>query len=93
MATPSPSPTTSGPIDRAPCPHCGQGNDLRDLADMIDTGAEIQCDHCKRVFEIVAIQPVTLVRMRPSNKTVRNVPTPQPAKTASPGIIRKLLGR
>lgn len=54
-----------GPVDRVPCAWCGQTNDYRDLIaqNMInDNEAQVDCDHCGRINQVVQIQPVTVVK-------------------------------
>jgi hypothetical protein len=97
-------PTTSGPVDAVRCPHCGRGNDLRDLdsQNLLDTGNDITCEpheglantgHCGRVFTVVAIRMVKLVVVRASTaQATRQVQAAPAARTVGPGIIRRLLG-
>lgn len=69
--------TTTGPTAAVPCPWgCGHKNDFRPLvgAEMggmgegsigIETGSVLGCDGCKRLFRIVAIEPVTVFKLTP----------------------------
>ncbi len=98
-------PTTHGPVQQVPCPHCGKPNDLRELdaQNLLDTGGEIVCGpiegqvntgHCGRLFEIVGIRMIKVIVVRPSTKPVRQTTAPaQAARTVAPGVLRRLLGR
>jgi hypothetical protein len=46
-----------GPVSAVPCPHCGKHNDMRGLLEtqLLDTGTKVDCDHCKRISTIVAV--------------------------------------
>jgi hypothetical protein len=48
---------TIGVVHAVPCSWCGKHNDLRDLKEqmLIEKGARIDCDHCKRISVIDAI--------------------------------------
>ena len=91
--------TTSGPINGVRCPHCGKNNDFRMLHDqqLLDTGHKFDCDHCKRLMEVVRIAPVLVVSVRPATGRAthvnpsRNLPAPREARTLSPAQTRKLL--
>jgi hypothetical protein len=65
-------PTVRGTLDATPCPHCGKKQDLRVFSEqqLIDTGHTFFCEDdergagCRRSYEVVAIQPVTIVTVR-----------------------------
>lgn len=96
--------TVRGTIDSTPCPHCGRANDLRGLHEqqLLDTGAEIYCDHCGYSMQVTAIRPVTIVTVRKNPKGGRAGAKPgQPARQPQQpqvqaggvgGFIRGLLG-
>ncbi len=96
-------PTTHGPVDQVPCPHCGKPNDLRELdsQQLLDTGHEIVCGplegrppigHCGRVFTVAGIRMVKVIVVRPSQAQPRRQLAPsQPARTIGPGLLRRLL--
>lgn len=89
-------PTTHGPIEQVPCPHCGKPNDLRELdgQQLLDTGHEIICDHCGRLFDIVGIKHIKVVVVRQSNNQPRRAePEAQPATTIGSGVLQRLLGK
>lgn len=48
---------TIGPISAVQCPHCGKHNDMRALSEqhLLEQGAKVDCDHCKQLSTIVAI--------------------------------------
>lgn len=89
-------PTTHGPVNAVPCPHCGKPNDLRELdgQQLLDTGHGIECDVCHRLYDVVGIRTVKVVVLRASSRAPNaGQPDAQPARTVSPGILRRLLGR
>lgn len=97
MPTP---PTTNGIINQVRCPHCGKPNDFRDLQSeqLLDTGAVTDCDHCKRLMEVVRIQPMIVVTVRAASNSAAITriahprgPAPRQATTLSPRATRKLL--
>ena len=95
---PGQSPTTNGTIDAVRCPHCGKPNDFRVLQEqqLLDTGHEVECDHCHHLMEVAAIRPVTVITVRKEQQRRRAAPGPataQQASTLSPGQLRRLLGR
>jgi hypothetical protein len=56
----------TGPIDRVPCPHCGETGDYRAIRDTMRTfesGSYVSCDRCLRVMKVVAVQQVTVVKV------------------------------
>lgn len=56
------SPTTvQGPVDAVPCSHCGRPQDLREL-EAIERGLGFECDHCRKVSEIVDLRKIVVVR-------------------------------
>lgn len=98
---PNPPPTTSGPINGVRCPHCGKGNDFRDLQSqqLLDTGHVAECDHCHRLMEVIRIAPVTVITVRQASQQAQRRATQLPAgppatrqaTTLSPAQTRKLL--
>jgi hypothetical protein len=48
---------TIGIIPAVPCPWCNRTNDLTDLKEqmLLEKGAKIDCDHCKRISVVDAI--------------------------------------
>lgn len=64
----------NGKIDSVPCPHCGQGNDFREIEEELavagsmgagaDRGQRVTCDHCQRDMEVVQIQKTVIVATR-----------------------------
>lgn len=48
---------TVGPVDQAPCPWCKKPNNLREIQQqqMLEKGARIDCDHCKRHYVVAGI--------------------------------------
>ena len=65
---------TSGAIHSVPCPHCGHGNDFRQLAEELaaggvmgaaaDTGQAVFCDNCDQKMIVVSVQKVTVIHVR-----------------------------
>lgn len=60
-----------GPIHRVPCPYCGAKNDFRGLQGEagwgdygLERGAVVDCDHCGRKSQIVAVQTITVLTLR-----------------------------
>lgn len=99
-------PTTQGPINGVPCPHCGSSNDLRELDNqrLLDTSHMIVCSPsdgnpnsgCGRVFQVTRIQSVTMVQVRPVHGVDKalhpGTGRVMPARTIGPRQVRKLLG-
>ena len=66
--------TVTGRVDSVPCPHCGKGNDFREVIDMLapsgsvgasaESGQLVECDHCDQKMEVVNIVKTTLVSVR-----------------------------
>lgn len=94
-------PSTSGTIDRVPCPHCGSHVDFRTLQSeqLLDTGHEVSCDECSQIMEVTAIRPVTVVSVRRStgrraqqqaSAGRRQIPVRQ-ATTLGPAATQRLL--
>ena len=56
----------AGPVSAVPCPWCGRPNDLRNIEGMglLEKGARVDCDHCKRVSVVDGIdtRPRVIVR-------------------------------
>ena len=68
---PKAAPTVSGPMSAVPCAHCGKPQDYTALeerlvveegASEIPRGAQIECDECGKLSEIVDVRKVVLVR-------------------------------
>lgn len=95
-------PTVNGPVNRVPCPHCGRPNDLRelDVQNLLDTGSDIVCGpvdraqntgHCGRMFQIVGIAHVKVIRVAPVQGQPRHaLPQAQPAYTIGGRQVRRL---
>lgn len=61
-----PQPMTRGSHKALPCPWCARPNDLTDMADYaLEVGADIECDHCKKLMRIARVEPVTVIFVRP----------------------------
>jgi hypothetical protein len=84
-------PSTAGPLHRVPCPHCGRGNDFRELEgqQLLDTGHKVICrgenpgEGCGQLMEVVAIQAVKMVAVKPirvSDQQARQALTMSPAQ-------------
>lgn len=89
-------PTTTGPVHRVPCPHCGKPQDMRELAaqNLLDTGNDVVCEDCGRVYIITGIAQIMLITVRPSNRPARRqLPDAQPATTVGPRQMQRLLRR
>lgn len=67
------APCTRGTVDRVPCPNCGRPNDYRELdgQQLLDTGHRVICrgenagEGCGQLMEVVAIQVLKVVSVRP----------------------------
>jgi hypothetical protein len=64
--------STQGALERVPCPHCGRGNDFRELDNqtLLDTGHKIICrgdkgDGCGLLMEVVAIRVIKVIAVKP----------------------------
>ena len=69
---------TKGPLHAVPCPWCRKPLDFRENADEsmggagwgsdggLETGAQVNCDHCGRLCKIIAVERVTLVTLAPA---------------------------
>lgn len=66
--------TTQGPLHKTPCPWCSAPQDFRLLADGdgaatgwgsqgMERGATVTCDECGRNSKVLAIEPITIVRL------------------------------
>lgn len=89
-------PQVGGPMHGVVCPHCGKRNDFRPLnqQQLLDTGHQLECDHCHMLMEVVSIQPVTWISVRKSMKYTGRAPAQSraaQARTISPHQVRKLL--
>lgn len=83
-----------GVINKVPCPWCGFGNDLRELQQqqLLDNGAEYDCDRCGRIVQVLKIMTVTqvLVRQHPTKHHVAKRPdAPQQASTIHPSQLQR----
>lgn len=88
-------PTTNGPINAVPCPHCGAPNDFRHLSSqqLLDTGAEVSCDKCKRLMKVAGMQTVQVILVRRVDAPAPRQEAPaRDARTISPGVLNRLLG-
>lgn len=61
---PLPPGVTQGTVSKLPCPWCGQSNSFSDDSELLEPGNFFNCDHCKRLIELVAIRKVTLLTAR-----------------------------
>lgn len=89
-------PSTHGPVNEVPCPHCGKPQDLRELdsQQLLDTGHDIVCEFCQRVYIVCRIVMVKVVALKPSMTPARqSQQAAQPARTIGPRVLNKLLGR
>lgn len=72
---------TGGRIHEVKCPWCGNANDLRgvgpDGSNLLDNGAEFDCDSCRRIFQVVKIEkPIVIsVRQHPTKHYTVKDPT------------------
>jgi transcription elongation factor Elf1 len=57
-------PTTSGPANRVPCPHCGKPNSFAGHGEMIATGNTFTCDHCHLPMQIAGVQMMKVIHVR-----------------------------
>lgn len=82
--------TTQGPVSSVPCPHCGKAMDFRELKNqqLLDTGHRCICDHCDRLVEVVGMQMIEVVVVRP--RPDRNPTPPQHAIAAAQRVRRFL---
>lgn len=88
---------TGGAVQAVMCPSCGKAMDLRELQaqQLMDTGSEVECDHCHYICQIVGIQPVTYVTVRPIGRRAATGQPQQPirqATTISPAQAQRMLG-
>lgn len=89
-------PTTNGPINAVPCPHCGNPTDFRNLASqqLLDTGSEVSCDKCGRLMRVAGLQQIQVVVVRRVNGPAPRQEAPaRDARTIAPGALGRLLGR
>lgn len=57
--------TVKGAIHSVPCPHCGKGNDFREIEEnLVDTGQKVICDECDQPMEVVQVVKVTTITVR-----------------------------
>jgi hypothetical protein len=71
--------------------------DLRELQSqqLMDTGSEVECDKCKSLCLIAAIQQLTYVTVRPTGRRAASAAPQQPlrqATTISQAQAQRLLG-
>ena len=60
----------------------------------MDTGSNLECDHCRSLMQVVAIRPVIMVAVRVSQSRARNsLPAPRPATSVGGRVLSKLLGK
>ncbi len=85
-----------GAVHAVPCPFCGKANDLRDLEgqQLMDTGHEIDCDHCGNIMEIASIQTMKVIGvrqavMKPVKRQIQQ--PPQPQHRGLVGTVKKFL--
>lgn len=69
QAQQGPSPkVTGGRIEKVVCPHCGKTNDFRgigpDGSKLLGTGEAVDCDHCKRIMQVVKFEHIYVVSVR-----------------------------
>jgi hypothetical protein len=58
---------TTGPLNACACPWCRKANDFRGLEDYgVEPGNILACDHCGKNFEVMRVQPVTMVWLAPT---------------------------
>jgi hypothetical protein len=63
----SAQPHTRGTVEATACPWCKKPNDFRGLDDYgVEPGNILKCDHCTRSFEIVRVQSVKMLWLKPS---------------------------
>lgn len=90
-------PTTMGPLDRVPCPHCQHQNTFvhLDSQQLLDTGHRMSCDGCKRMMEVTNIRVVKFVQVRPITGNVaatRSGVAVRQATTISHRQLNRMLG-
>lgn len=85
----------SGPVNRVPCPNCGNATDLRELQSqqLLDTGSRVTCDKCQRVMEVVGIQMVQVIAVRPWMGDGPQQPTLPVRQQKPPSLLRRLTGK
>ena len=60
---------TRGTVEATACPWCKRTNDFRGVEDYgLEPGNAFTCDHCHRTYEVVRVQPVTMVWLRRSQR-------------------------
>lgn len=57
------APTTFGPSDAVPCPWCKKPNEFEHEDELLEVGAEANCDACGKPFRVVSIARVTRVAL------------------------------
>ncbi len=89
MPVPPSAKSSGGPSNAVRCAHCGKPSDFRPLLELgvLETGAEVDCDHCGHMNQVVAVKPVTVVTIR-QHPTIRGPVAKQqaaaPATTINP---------
>ena len=61
---------TIGPVSAVPCPWCGHTNDMRELhaQTVLEKGATVDCDRCKKHSEVVVIDARPRVVLRQKHR-------------------------
>lgn len=89
--------THAGPVDKVPCPHCGQGNDFTEIVSDLKLAEEdslVECDHCGRMMQVTSIVTMTTVSVVRSNqRPPHRDPEPTAATTVDHGALQRMLGR
>jgi DNA-directed RNA polymerase subunit RPC12/RpoP len=89
MPVPPSARSSGGPSNAVKCAHCGKPNDCRPLLEMgiLESGADVECDHCHHMNKVIAVKPVTVVSVRqhPTIRgPVRSEQAAAPATTINP---------
>lgn len=92
-AAPRPQPWSQGASDRVPCPSCGKPNSMVELdsQQLLDTGHRVDCMHCHRMMEVVAIRVVKVVAVRPWDAQSGAASRARQATTIGPAQLSRLL--
>src|SRR5579859_7118869 len=77
---------TGGRVNQVVCPYCGQRNNLQGLhkgahtsslggggSNLLEPGAEFNCDKCFHIFQVLKVEEVTVVSVRQHPKRWREV--------------------
>ena len=55
----------TGTVEATACPWCGKANNFKGVEDYcLEEGNTFTCDHCKRIFQVARVKPVTLVYLK-----------------------------